>query len=384
MSRRVENSRSDALRNAFLNSGLVALGLPSSDLLSARIFCTDVQNIKSSQEITGAQGLLHMPDLSQFIRVSVAAAIFSLLGGSVHAQPFPNKPVRILVPYAAGGAVDVLARTLGQSLSKIWGQQPVIENRPGAGGIVASQALAQSPPDGYTLILVASGHPLNQFFYSKLPYDTFKDFTAISEVAYSPLAIVVSKDSPIKTLPELLAIAGQKPESLSYGMSGNGTSAHLAGELLNYMAHVKILSVPYKGGSPALLGVIAGDVPISINPLPEVVGQLDGGAVRAIAVTTAQRSKVLPDVPTIAESGLPGYDAAVWWGFLGPAGMRPELVEKLHADLMTTLRDPVVLAALDKMGAAPVGSSPSEFDAYIRAEAAKWEPVLKAADIKIQ
>jgi tripartite-type tricarboxylate transporter receptor subunit TctC len=325
-----------------------------------------------------------MPDLSQFIRISVAAAIFSLFGGSVHAQSFPSKPVRVLVPYAAGGAVDVLARTLGQSLSKIWGQQPVIENRPGAGGIVASQALAQSPPDGYTLILVASGHPLNQFFYPKLPYDTFKDFTAISEVAYSPLAIVVSKDSPIKTLPELLAIARQKPESLSYGMSGNGTSAHLAGELLNYMAHVKILSVPYKGGSPALLGVIAGDVPISINPLPEVVGQLDGGAVRAIAVTTAHRSKVLPDVPTIAESGLPGYDAAVWWGFLGPAGMKPELVEKLHVDLMTALRDPVALAALDKMGAAPVGSSPSEFDAYIRAEAAKWEPVLKAADIKIQ
>jgi tripartite-type tricarboxylate transporter receptor subunit TctC len=325
-----------------------------------------------------------MPDLSQFIRISVAAAIILLFGGSVHAQSFPSKPVRVLVPYAAGGAVDVLARTLGQSLSKIWGQQPVIENRPGAGGIVASQALAQSPPDGYTLILVASGHPLNQFFYPKLPYDTFKDFTAISEVAYSPLAIVVSKDSPIKTLPELLAIARQKPESLSYGMSGNGTSAHLAGELLNYMAHVKILSVPYKGGSPALLGVIAGDVPISINPLPEVVGQLDGGAVRAIAVTTAHRSKVLPDVPTIAESGLPGYDAAVWWGFLGPAGMKPEVVEKLHVDLMTALRDPVALAALDKMGAAPVGSSPSEFDAYIRAEAAKWEPVLKAADIKIQ
>src|SRR5437773_8385582 len=208
------------------------------------------------------------------IRSIAVAALFTLAGTNVYAEPFPTRPVRILVPYAAGGAVDVLARTLGQSLSKNWGQQPVIENRPGAGGIIASQALAQSPPDGYTLILVASGHPLNQFFYSKLPYDTFKDFTAISEVAYSPLAIVVSKDNPAKTPQELLASARQNPESLSYGMSGIGMSAHLAGELLNYTAHIKALSVPYKGGSPALMGVIAGDVSMSINPLPEVVGQL--------------------------------------------------------------------------------------------------------------
>jgi tripartite-type tricarboxylate transporter receptor subunit TctC len=325
-----------------------------------------------------------MPDLSKVFRITLATAMLSLVGANACAEPFPLKPVRVLVPYAAGGAVDVLARTIGQSLSRIWGRQPVVENRPGAGGIIASQALAQSPPDGYTLILVASGHPLNQFFYSKLPYDTFKDFTAISEVAYSPLAIVVSKDNPVKTLQELLASARQKPESLSYGMSGIGTSAHLAGELLNHTAHLKILSVPYKGGSPALMGVIAGDVSMSINPLPEVAGQLDGGAVRAIAVTTAGRSKLLPDVPTVAESGLPGYDASVWWGFLGPAGMAPELVEKLHADLVTALRDPIVLAALDKMGATPVGSTPGDFDAYMRAEAAKWEPVLKEVNIKMQ
>ena len=188
-----------------------------------------------------------MPAPSQLIRSILAGALFALLGAQAQAQNFPNKPVRILVPYAAGGAVDVLARTIGQSLSKTWGQQPVIENRPGAGGIIASQALTQSPPDGYTLILVASGHPLNQFFYPKLPYDTFKDFTAISEVAASPLAIVVAKNSPVKNLQELLGIARDKPESLSYGMSGNGTSAHLAGELLNYMAKVKILAIPLQG-----------------------------------------------------------------------------------------------------------------------------------------
>lgn len=325
-----------------------------------------------------------MPVFSRTFRGLFAVAALSLTAASAHAQSFPTKPVRILVPYAAGGAVDVLARTLGQSLSKTWGQQPVIENRPGAGGIIASQALTQSAPDGTTLILVASGHPLNQFFYPKLPYDTFKDFTAISEIAYSPLAIVVSKDSPMKTLGDLLTTARAKPGSLSYGMSGNGTSAHLAGELLNHMAKVKIQSIPYKGGAPALTAVIAGEIPISVNPLPEVVGQLEGNAVRALAVTTAQRSKALPDVPTIAEAGIAGYEAAVWWGVLGPAGMAPDIVAKIHADLAAALKDPVVLTALQKMGATPVGSSPKDFDAFMRAEATKWEPVLKEADIKMQ
>jgi tripartite-type tricarboxylate transporter receptor subunit TctC len=317
-------------------------------------------------------------------RGALAAALLTLAVTTGHAEQFPNKPVRILVPYAAGGAVDVLARTLGQSLSKSWGQQPVIENRPGAGGIIASQALTQSAPDGYTLILVASGHPLNQFFYPKLPYDTFKDFTAISEIAYSPLAIVVAGNSPIKSLQELLAAARAKPDSLSYGMSGNGTSAHLAGELLNYMAKVKIQAIPYKGGAPAITAVIAGEIPAIINPLPEVVGQLDGNAVRALAVTTAERSKALPDVPTVAEAGVAGYDASVWWGMLGPAGMPADIVAKVHADLAAALKDPVVVTALDKMGATPVGSSPKDFDAYMRAEAAKWEPVLKEANIKMQ
>jgi tripartite-type tricarboxylate transporter receptor subunit TctC len=253
----------------------------------------------------------------------LVAGVMLLAGATVRAETFPTKPVHILVPYAAGGAVDVLARTLGQSLAKTWGQQPVIDNRPGAGGIIASQALAQSQPDGYTLILVASGHPLNQFIYPSLPYDTFRDFTAITEVASSPLAIVAAKTSPYKTLQDVLAASRKEPDSLSYGMAGNGTSAHLAGELLKYMAKVKIVAVPYKGGSPALTAVIAGDIPLSFNPLAEAIGQLEGGPVRALAVTSAQRSPALPDVPTVAESGVPGYDVSVWWGFLGPAKMAP-------------------------------------------------------------
>ncbi len=323
------------------------------------------------------------------------------------ADTYPSKPVHILVPYAAGGAVDVLARTLGQALAKSWGQQPVIDNRPGAGGIVASQALTQAAPDGYTLILVASGHPLNQFIYPSVPYDTFKDFTAISEVASSPLAIVVAKDSPYKTLGDLLAAAKKEPDKLSYGMSGNGTSAHLAGELLKYMSGTRIVAIPYKGGAPALTAVIAGEIPLSINPLaeaigqltqlqslnlsangltalPEAIGQLEGGPVRALAVTSAERSKALPDIPTVAESGVPGYDVSVWWGMLGPAKMPPEIVAKLEADLKAALQDPNVVSTLGKIGAAPVGSSARDFDAYMHAEAVKWAPVLKAADIRAQ
>ncbi len=257
----------------------------------------------------------------------------ALLLGAANAQAetFPNKPVHILVPYAAGGAVDVLARTLGQSLAKIWGQQPVIDNRPGAGGVIASQALATSAPDGYTLILVASGHPLNQFIYPSLPYDTFKDFTAITEIASSPLAIVASKTSPYANLGDVLVAARKEPDSLSYGMSGNGTSAHLAGELLKYMAGVKIVAVPYKGGSPALTAVMS-----------------------------------------------------VWWGFLGPAHMAPDVVAKLQTDLKAALQDQNVLTTLGKIGATPVGTTASEFDAFMHAEVAKWEPVLKAANIRAQ
>jgi tripartite-type tricarboxylate transporter receptor subunit TctC len=253
------------------------------------------------------------------------ALVTSLMFGRAPAgaQSFPTKPVRILVPYAPGGAVDVLARTIGHALSKTWGQQPVVDNRPGAGGIVASQALTQAPPDGHTLMLVASGHPLNQFIYRKLLYDTFKDFTAITEVAYSPLVIVVSKTNPAKSLQELLETARAKPDSVSYGMSGNGTSAHLAGELLNHLAKVKLEAVPYKGGAPAITAVIAGEIPMSINPMAEVVGQLKGGTVRPIAVTTARRSPALPDVPTVAESGVPGYDTAVWWVFSDRRAFRP-------------------------------------------------------------
>jgi tripartite-type tricarboxylate transporter receptor subunit TctC len=309
------------------------------------------------------------------------AAMFA--SGAAWAQSgFPLKAVHILVPYPPGGGVDILARTLGDELSRQWGQSVVVENRPGAGGVVASQALATSPPDGHTLMVVASGHATNPFLYAKLPYDTFKDFTAISLLASSPNIVLVRADSAYKTLADLLAAARQKPGSLSYGMAGNGTSTHLAGELLKNLAKVDIVAIPYKGGGPAMNDLLSGQIPISLNNGPESIGQISAGSVRALGVTTAKRVSMLPDIPTIAEAGVPGYDTGVWWGLLGPANMPAELVAKLSHDFVAAVNAPAVKDRLGSLGASPIGGSPQQFEAQIRADYEKWGPIIKAAGIK--
>src|SRR3954451_11817444 len=255
-----------------------------------------------------------------WFRIAAAAVtMFGAVGVASAQSSFPSKPVHIFVPYAAGGGVDILTRTLSDVLSRHWGQTVVVENRPGAGGVVASQALAASAPDGYTLIVVASGHATNPFLYPKIPYDTFKDFTPISLLASSPNILLVRADSPFKTLGDLVAQARAKPGSLSYGMAGNGTSTHLAGELLKNLAKVDIVAIPYKGGGPAMNDLLGGQIPISFNNGPESVGQISARTVRALGVTTAKRAPFLPDVPTMAEAGVAGYDTGVWWGLLGPA-----------------------------------------------------------------
>ena len=315
-------------------------------------------------------------------RFWMVAAALAMLGGSASAQaPFPTKQVHIYVPYAAGGAVDILARTLGEAVSQKWGQSVVIENRPGAGGVIASQALATSQPDGYTLILVASGHATNPFLYSKLPYDTFKSFTPISLVASSPNILLVKADSPYKTIGDVIAAAKAKPGSLTFGESGNGTSTHLAGELFKSLAKIDIGPISYKGGLPAINDLLGGQIPLSFNNGPESVGQLKAGTVRALGVTTAKRAAFLPDVPSIGET-VPGYDTEVWWGLLGPAGMPPELVTKLSQDFVAALNTASVKERLAQLGAGPIGSTPAEFDAKIHADYDKWGPIFKAAGIK--
>jgi tripartite-type tricarboxylate transporter receptor subunit TctC len=318
------------------------------------------------------------------LRMSITAAAMFAVGGLASAQsPFPSRPVHIFVPYPAGGGVDILARTLGDVVSRQWGQSVVVENRPGAGGLVASQALVTSAPDGYTLIVVASGHATNPFLYPKIPYDTFKDFTPISLLASSANILLVRADSPFKTLGDMIAQARAKPGSLSFGHAGNGTSTHLAGELLNNLAKIDMAAISYKGGAPAINDLLGGQIPMSFNNAPEALGQLQAGTLRALAVTTASRTPFLPNVPSISET-VPGYDMEVWWGLLGPAGMPPDLVAKLSEAFVAALNTEPVKERLSKLGASPIGSSPQQFDARIHAEYEKWGPIIKAAGVKAE
>jgi len=320
---------------------------------------------------------------SRFWAAAVAAVMSAVAGVAFAQPPFPSRPVHIFVPYAAGGGVDILARTLGEVVSREWGQSVVVENRPGAGGVVASQALVGAPPDGYTLIVVASGHATNPFLYAKIPYDTFKDFTPISLLASSANILLVRADSPFRTLADVIAAAKVKPGSLSFAHAGNGTSTHLAGELLKNLATVDLNAIPYKGGAPAINDLIGGQIPMSFNNGPESVGQLQAGTVRALAVTTATRAPFLPDVPSMSET-VPGYDTEVWWGLLGPGGMPPDLVAKLSRDFVAALNTDAVKERLGKLGAVPIGSSPEKFDARIRADYDKWGPIIKAAGMRAE
>ncbi|MEA2864204.1 MAG: hypothetical protein QOC84_2160 [Bradyrhizobium sp.] len=322
--------------------------------------------------------------MGSWFRMAAAALAVLTAGGMVSAQsPFPAKPVHIFVPYAAGGGVDILARTLGDVVSRQWGQTVVVENRPGAGGLVASQALASAPSDGYTLIVVASGHATNPFLYPKLPYDTFKDFTPIALLASSPNILLVRADSPFRTLSDLIAAARAKPGSLSFAHAGTGTSTHLAGELLKNLAKVDITAIPYKGGALAVNDLLGGQIPMSFNNGPESVGQLEAGKVRALAVTTAARAPFLPDVPSMSET-VPGYDTEVWWGLLGPAGMPPDLVAKLSREFVAALNTVPVIERLGKLGATPIGGSALRFDDKIRADYKKWGPIIEAAGMKAE
>jgi tripartite-type tricarboxylate transporter receptor subunit TctC len=326
----------------------------------------------ATQEQRGHEGWLRL--------LGVLAGI--VLSCTAHAQSFPSAPVHILVPYPPGGAVDIIARTLGDELNRQWAQSIIIENRPGAGGVIASQALVKSPADGYTLILVAAGHALNPYFYTKMPYG-FDDFTPISLIGSSPNILLVAANSPFKTLADMLAEARARPGQLSYGHAGNGTSPHLAGELLKALTRVDIAAVPYKGGAPSLGDLMGGHIPMTFNNIPESIAQIRAGTVRPLGVTTATRSAVLPDVPAIGES-VPGYDTGVWWGVLAPAGLPGAIRDKISKDVAEALKAPAVKNRFVDLGAASIGSSPAEFGAFIRAEYEKWGPIIRAAGIKAE
>jgi tripartite-type tricarboxylate transporter receptor subunit TctC len=294
---------------------------------------------------------------------------------------YPARPVHILVPFPPGGAVDTVARTLGDELGKRWPVNVIIDNRPGAGGTIAADAIAKAAPDGYTLAVVASGHPIAPFLFRKLAYDIFRDFTPITLLGSSPNLALVRSDSLIRSVADLIDAARAKPAQLSYGHSGNGTSAHLAAELFKSMAKVDIVSIPYKGGVPALNDLLGGHIPLSFNNLPEAIGMIRAGSVRALAVTTAQRSPLVPDVPTFDEAGLKGYDTGVWWALLAPAGLPASMAAKINRDATDAMKAPAVKERFETLGAVPASSSLDEIAALIRADHDKWGPIIKAAGI---
>jgi len=290
----------------------------------------------------------------------------------------------MIVPYPPGGSADILARAIGAKVGEGLGQPVVIDNRPGAGTIIGTEATAKSAPDGYTFMLgTVSSHAINPALNPKLPFDPVKDFTPLSLVASIPFAMIVHPSVPAKSVQEFVALAKSKPGQLNYSSAGNGTSNHLAGELLKSMAGIDLVHVPYKGSAPALNDLIAGHVSLMFDLVLTAAPHIKSGAARGLAVTGAQRSAVLPDLPTVAESGLPGYEVSAWFGIFAPAGVPQPVAKRLNAEFVKVMREPDLKQRLASLGADPLTSSPEEFATYLRAEIDKWAKVVKASGMKV-
>jgi tripartite-type tricarboxylate transporter receptor subunit TctC len=305
------------------------------------------------------------------------AAIFA-----VQAQAFPDKPVRLVVPYSAGGSTDLISRALGHKLSEMWGQTVVIDNRPGGSTIIATDIVADSAPDGYTLLVTTTSFSIVPSLTDKLPYDPAKDFEPITLVNTTPLVLVVNPGVPAKSVKELIALAKARPGELNFGSAGSGGSNHLAGELFNVMAGVKIVHVPYKGNAPALNDLVGGHVDIVFNGLTSAVPLIKAGRLRPLAVTSLTRADALPDVPTLDELGLKGFQATAWNGLSAPAGTPKSVIARINADVVKVLHSPELVERLKAEGSDPVGNSPEQFTAFLREETAKWSKVIKFAGIE--
>lgn len=300
------------------------------------------------------------------------------------AQPYPAKPIRLIAPSTPGDAPDVIARLIALRLSPVLGQPIVVENRPGAGGVIGSEVAAKSAPDGYTLIMGNAGsHGINAAVYSKLPYDIQRDFAPISQVAIAPNIMVINPLIPAKSVAEFIAYAKSQPGKLSYASGGNGSSAHMSMELFKAMSGVDIQHVPYKGSSPALTDLMGGQVAVFIGNIPPTVPLVRAGKLRALAVTTKSRSTLMPELPTISEAGLSGYETVAWFGVLAPAGTPPEIVTRLSTEIGKIARSPEMRDKLVAMGAEPVGGTPEEFKAVIDSDIAKWKRLAQKESIKV-
>jgi tripartite-type tricarboxylate transporter receptor subunit TctC len=295
---------------------------------------------------------------------------------------YPAKAVRIIVPYAPGGGTDVQARVIAAKLSESWGQSVLIDNRPGGGTTIGTEIVARAPADGYTLLIGTPTHVVNVWLYPKLPFDPIRDFEPVTLMTSSPNILVVHPSLPARTTKELIALARARPGQMTYASSGNGGTGHLAMELIKQMAHIQATHVPYKGGGPALNAVLSGEVSALINNMIPTVAHVKAGRLRALGVTSRTRSPAVPDVPTIAESALPGFEAVAWFGLFAPAQTPPAIVEKLYADFSRVLKTAEVQQMLASQGAEAVASTPAEFAKTLRADLERWREVVKAARIR--
>jgi len=321
-------------------------------------------------------------------RSLIAAAALAVLAGASYAQAWPAKPIKLVVPFPPGGGTDAVARLVANKLTTQTGWTIVIDNKPGAGGNLGLDAVAKAAPDGYTIGLGQTANlAINPALYSKMPFDPLKDFAAITTVASQPVVLIVNATSPLKTLADVVSASKAKPESLRIGLAGNGTVGHLAGEMLERRADFKMLNVPYKGAGPAMNDLLGNQVELNFANTAAAIPQLAGKKVRALAVSSGQRIRNVPelaDVPTVAEAGYPGFDAITWTGFVAPAGTPAPVVDRLHAEVQKVLKDPDIVAKLSAEGStAMAGGTPRQFADFIKTEHQKWGALIRDAGIKL-
>jgi tripartite-type tricarboxylate transporter receptor subunit TctC len=318
-----------------------------------------------------------------FTRAALAA-LFILAPATVAAQSgYPAKAIRYVVPFPAGGPLDIVARAIGQDLTKVWKQPVIIDNRPGAGGNIGAELVAKSPPDGYTILMGAvSTHAINPTLYSKLAYDPIKDFAPVTLITSVPNVLVVHPSLPVKDVKELIALAKARPGQLNFASGSTGSAGHLAGELFNSMAGVQMAHIPYKGAAPAVIDLIAGHASLMFDNLSSALPNINARRVHAIAVTTLKRSPLVPRLPTIDESGLRGFDVSTWFGIFAPAGTPPDIVGKLNSEVVRVLHTSEMRERLAALGAEPIGNSPDAFATFIKAEIPKYAKVIKASGAK--
>ena len=323
----------------------------------------------------------------RFNRLAAASALVPALGGNALAQApaqnWPNRVVRLVVPFTPGGGIDAVGRIMGARLSEIWGQQVVVENKPGAGANIGIEFVARAAPDGYTMLITAGGLTVNQYLFPSINYDPLADFAPVTLICMFPNLLVVPKDSRFKSAGDIVAAAKANPGKLTYASPGHGSSPHMSAELFKYMAKVDITHVPYRGAAPAITDLIAGRVDMTFAVMASGLPMVQAGQLRALGVSTANRQEAAPDVPAIGATGVPGYDTSSWFAFVVPAKSPPDIIRKMNADSLTVLAEPAIKARLDKLGVIVVGSTPEALGAHLKADAAKWGPVIKAANIKV-